>query len=83
MTKKKIKIVIKRLRRELNLSESFDHRYLDCPNYDYCLRKVSIKDWESFSCNKCPIFIKHLKEKNGRKNKKLLGKKSKNLWIIG
>jgi hypothetical protein len=58
-----LRVIVTRLNRQLFFSESDDHRHLDCPRYEKCLNKAIVKNWESFSCVKCPRFKAFLKEK--------------------
>ena len=60
---------IKRIKLDypLTLNLVSQHRYVDCERYDKCLNKVIKKGWVSFSCSKCPQFIKRIKQKLNRR----------------
>lgn len=49
------------------------HRNLDCKRYDKCLDLAIKKNWVSFSCCKCPVFKKHLKEQEKLQKKEEVG----------
>ena len=62
-------IRIKRVKLDLPLTlrSVSQHRYMDCERYDKCLNKVIKKGWVSFSCSRCPKFIKRVKKKINRR----------------
>lgn len=68
---KKLHPLIKKLDRSIEFEEVSKHRHINCERYEKCLNKACSKNWESFSCIRCPIF------KEFRKIRKNLDKKFK------
>lgn len=65
----KLRIIMKERNSILSTKESIQHRHLDCPKYERCLDKAINKNWESFSCAKCPYFKNYVVEDKKKKEK--------------
>lgn len=53
---------MKKLSKELFISQIDRHRRDDCERYDTCLNIAAIADWKSFSCEGCGSYKYELKD---------------------
>lgn len=56
-----VRPVIVKLDRSIEFKEVSLHRHINCERYERCLLKAGKKDWEGFSCIKCPIFKEYIR----------------------
>lgn len=45
------------INRTLRLWEVDIHRFPDCPLYEECLLRAAVKNWISFTCTLCPLYV--------------------------
>lgn len=50
------------LKYELSLEEVNQHRKIDCLFYDICLDTTSARNWRSYSCCNCDVYVPDLEQ---------------------